>query len=377
MPIRFRCDDCSARMKVPDGSQGRRVKCPKCGIVQRVPAETAAVPVAVGAGANVHDIESTFDPERSGGEDVQDAGAARRAAADDDVNREVLAEPPAEVDTVTEAIRGSGVTPILPDPPPSVELASRTDVVQEVPSDSLPGPLSAVEASHAALPVDDAPAADAQPPAEPAFVLTSPPYPSPAVDHLHHEAAEITSHGPTAEPKTLFDQPVVLEPTAAIEFVEVPDLPKEEAPEGTFEAEPALATADVARPAVTAPPVVRPARAPEPIPLDGSAAPPEPVAPITSVRLAPRHPAAPALPERAAVAKAPPTTARAPLAGVPWVMRLTAVMCGAGTMLLAVRMLEAELGRGWVLPATMLGMSLAVIAWGVGEVAAHLIRTRR
>lgn len=37
MPIRFRCQDCRSRVKVPQGSQGKQVKCPRCGCIQSVP----------------------------------------------------------------------------------------------------------------------------------------------------------------------------------------------------------------------------------------------------------------------------------------------------------------------------------------------------
>ncbi len=37
MPIRFRCQDCHSRVKVPEGSQGKQVKCPRCGCIQAVP----------------------------------------------------------------------------------------------------------------------------------------------------------------------------------------------------------------------------------------------------------------------------------------------------------------------------------------------------
>ena len=41
MPIRFLCYNCAAKIKVPDGTQGRKVKCPSCGSLQRVPAQTS------------------------------------------------------------------------------------------------------------------------------------------------------------------------------------------------------------------------------------------------------------------------------------------------------------------------------------------------
>jgi len=42
MPIRFHCENCRARIRVPDGSEGRRVKCPRCGCLQRVGSSSLA-----------------------------------------------------------------------------------------------------------------------------------------------------------------------------------------------------------------------------------------------------------------------------------------------------------------------------------------------
>lgn len=42
MPIRFECESCSARIKVPDSTEGRKVKCPRCGSTQRVPGSKSA-----------------------------------------------------------------------------------------------------------------------------------------------------------------------------------------------------------------------------------------------------------------------------------------------------------------------------------------------
>lgn len=46
MPIRFECSSCQARIKMPDRTQGRKAKCPRCGFIQRVPDSrpTAASP---------------------------------------------------------------------------------------------------------------------------------------------------------------------------------------------------------------------------------------------------------------------------------------------------------------------------------------------
>ncbi len=42
MPIRFRCQDCRSRVKVPEGTQGKQVKCPRCGRIQSVPRHNPA-----------------------------------------------------------------------------------------------------------------------------------------------------------------------------------------------------------------------------------------------------------------------------------------------------------------------------------------------
>jgi len=47
MPIRFHCDDCHAKIKVPEGAQGRPAKCPRCGAVHRVPDQSVTEPNSV------------------------------------------------------------------------------------------------------------------------------------------------------------------------------------------------------------------------------------------------------------------------------------------------------------------------------------------
>ena len=37
MPIRFACADCGVRVKTPDGSEGKKMRCPRCGHLQLVP----------------------------------------------------------------------------------------------------------------------------------------------------------------------------------------------------------------------------------------------------------------------------------------------------------------------------------------------------
>src|SRR5690606_26027930 len=57
----FHCEACEARVKVPGGSEGRKVKCPRCGHMQRVPhhaREAVAVPVG-GVPEELHDADGT------------------------------------------------------------------------------------------------------------------------------------------------------------------------------------------------------------------------------------------------------------------------------------------------------------------------------
>lgn len=57
MPIRFHCEDCRARIRVPDGAEGRNVRCPRCGAVQRVPSKSTTTSQMLEAG-EAGDLES-------------------------------------------------------------------------------------------------------------------------------------------------------------------------------------------------------------------------------------------------------------------------------------------------------------------------------
>ena len=79
MPIRFHCGDCRAKIKVPEGAEGRKVKCPRCGAVHRVPEQVQEKqPVA----AAVAEHESAFDVQEP--QDVSDLDSLASAADDED-----------------------------------------------------------------------------------------------------------------------------------------------------------------------------------------------------------------------------------------------------------------------------------------------------
>lgn len=62
VPIRFYCEACTARIKVPDATEGKLVKCPGCGQAQRVPQESADEPPAAVAAEPAKARKSTSTP---------------------------------------------------------------------------------------------------------------------------------------------------------------------------------------------------------------------------------------------------------------------------------------------------------------------------
>lgn len=103
MPIRFRCQDCRSRVKVPEGTQGKQVKCPRCGRIQSVPrqnpngqpeAESLTVHTLVGSmhqspkrkEALVGAGDNGFDAYESGGGGVLDGLDIPEDAASGDTN---------------------------------------------------------------------------------------------------------------------------------------------------------------------------------------------------------------------------------------------------------------------------------------------------
>lgn len=68
MPIRFRCQFCSSKIKAPVGSQGRKTKCPRCGQFQRVPdgsSRRSPQRAMAGSATDAYSAESSH----TGGED--------------------------------------------------------------------------------------------------------------------------------------------------------------------------------------------------------------------------------------------------------------------------------------------------------------------
>ncbi len=75
MPIRFRCQDCRSRVKVPEGSQGKQVRCPRCGRVQTVPKHSQHGNDPVADGRTVHTLVGSIHKAPKRKEALVGAGA--------------------------------------------------------------------------------------------------------------------------------------------------------------------------------------------------------------------------------------------------------------------------------------------------------------
>ena len=106
MSIRFACHQCQARIRVPDGSAGRKVKCPKCGTSQRVPAESQA-----------DRVEAAAEPMAVAGEE----GEMSTAEADNPLADLAAAAGP---DTPHAVVAEASAPPALPSAPPRPRPAS-------------------------------------------------------------------------------------------------------------------------------------------------------------------------------------------------------------------------------------------------------------
>ncbi len=124
MSIRFHCQACEARVKVPEGTRGRRVKCPRCGELQRVPTEEeasvsrrSAEPVAVGVAAtgsaegeaeqmSAGGTATARRAKRNGSARVSATQAVAAAAADH--ARHEAANPTSPIDHTDDALENDG-----------------------------------------------------------------------------------------------------------------------------------------------------------------------------------------------------------------------------------------------------------------------------
>ncbi len=72
MPIRFRCPQCNAKLKAPDGSGGRSIKCPICEAKVAIPTPTAGADEEDVLDAEVVDSGPPAAPTKLGAGDLVD-----------------------------------------------------------------------------------------------------------------------------------------------------------------------------------------------------------------------------------------------------------------------------------------------------------------
>ncbi|MBI1249727.1 hypothetical protein GC197_18025 [bacterium] len=89
MPIDFDCAVCKHRIRVPDGAEGKRTKCPKCNAIQPVPSESDELRL------------------KDAGEDPFGPGPARK----DDPYRPSPPPPPQPTETFQDTYRPEGNNP--------------------------------------------------------------------------------------------------------------------------------------------------------------------------------------------------------------------------------------------------------------------------
>lgn len=106
MPIRFQCVHCSARMRVPDGSEGRRIRCPRCGHTQHVPEESLpplpAFPSADDSVAGTMAMSEAVPPTPvapAPADERPEASPVAPQAAPPPVEPESVVAPPSDVPT--------------------------------------------------------------------------------------------------------------------------------------------------------------------------------------------------------------------------------------------------------------------------------------
>jgi len=67
MPIEFACSSCSKQVRVPDGSEGKKCKCPECQTILNVPkAETEAIEIKLEVPCPRCDFILVCDPSLEG-----------------------------------------------------------------------------------------------------------------------------------------------------------------------------------------------------------------------------------------------------------------------------------------------------------------------
>lgn len=326
MPIRFQCEDCQSRIKVPDGAEGRKVKCPRCGAVHPVP-HPQMVPAAP------EPVQEQYDPPPAPDKDTafDPLASLAGAAIQDDIPS--FPAPESDPQPVPESF--------FPDDPaaaPSDQF--QDDLLPQVPqesddeADDEADPLSALAAMSEAPdqePVD--PFDGEPPPRQQTGLALEPPEPEP---HYPLQAlasapmpkpAAMKQVVPVARPKPK-PQPIAKPPTA-------PKPPTQSKPRSP---EPSPRVVPSPSPAVRA--------VAQAIPVMGE--------PVTAV------------PRRRRLAAKKPSTL---LTCLGWALRVLAFCTVGGAVKLVLVASDLKWPMGEQVFVLLAGLTAAVVVWTVGEIA--------
>ena len=188
MPIRFNCNVCQTRIRVPDGSEGKEIKCPRCGERRRVPG-------AWGRATEMPAVEPGAEP-------TGDKPSAVPKSASDPP------PPPSDVEAKSApAARKPKPSRAVPTPPPPpLPVAPPPESASEQPTQPDVQPLAEVDDDLTVAPdeqtVDDTAVADEASTAELAEAQAAAPEPQAGDDRGHA----------TTEPDAA-DQAVAVTPT--------------------------------------------------------------------------------------------------------------------------------------------------------------------
>lgn len=374
MAIRFQCEHCAARVKVPEGSQGRPVRCPRCGHMQRVPKHSQIDDSDNTTAAN--QSPSQADPQAP----AQPPGAVSDPAAPVDAP---VAQPPVTQGPLAEAAAPQWVQAA------ASATAMHEQNADEDADDHDPAAHAIDDAIHRAA-RDDGPADDtdtvrddADPSHPRLFELAVGEAAEALFDALNLPPADASTVAPTepasAEPSVV---PVPARPLAPVEEAALPS-PSAAAPAEQQEPgapSPPLAVSERPRPVQVNPP--------QPIPLSGPAHRGHPMidasAPLShssesaasssqpcaklAAQASGEYPALPTAPASDDLGDTGPTGYRT-LYLLAQLLRFAAIFLAAGGILATFETLRVTASWIYCLVALFLGSVLALATWTLAEIA--------
>lgn len=219
MAIRFLCFSCEARIKVPDGTQGRKVKCPACGSLQRVPESSDTPPERISQPASPETPAPAAAPppatEASDAPPSQDdAGQVHDEPAADETDSHGPADALASLAMATSTPPEPSEVPQIPESSPesSPEFSPEDEAIELASPSDETSPPEAPEASQDPESLETSAAAEApevaevsassEPPAPVEVAVPQPAEVSPQPYEIASEEAPSLAADPPSPPQT-------------------------------------------------------------------------------------------------------------------------------------------------------------------------------